>query len=162
MAEEKEYDVLLDGTEMAAALIERYSDSFVGIDPASVIVMAISNKKPPKSKRRPIALCRRLDPVTKSLLKHFNCPNVKYFIEFYGSDWLELSDQRRQAVMFHELMHIPTPGVDSLVPHDTEDFSPLIELWGCNWLDNPNLPNLLQGDKVIFNTGKIVELRQNA
>ena len=161
MSEEKDYDVLLDGTAMAASLIERYSDSFVGINPAAVIVMAITNKKPPKSKRRKIATCRRLDPVTRALLKHFNCPNVRYFIEFYGCEWLELSEERRQAIMFHELIHIPTPGAESLVPHNVEDFSVLIEMWGCDWINNPNLPNLLEGEKVQFNVGKIVEMRED-
>ena len=162
MSEEKEYNILVDGTEMAAALIERYNDSFIGVNPSSVIVMAISNKKPPKSSRRKLAVCKRIDPVTKALLRHFNCPAVRYFIEFYGCDWLEMSTARRHWVLFHELMHIPTPGHDSLVRHTVEDHLPMLETeYGIEWFDHPGLPDLLSGEKMQFNASKIAALRDN-
>ena len=163
MAEEKEYDVSQEGTEIAAAIIERYSDSLVGINPASVVVMLLTNKNPPKKKRRKIAVCHRLDPITKAFLRYYQCPNVLYMIEFYGCEWAEMSTPRRHWVLFHELIHIPTPGHESLVKHNVEDFSPLLSTeYGLDWFGNPNLPDLLEGEKQQFDVERIVQLREES
>ena len=126
------------------------------------MVMGVINKKPTKSKRRKLATIRRLDPVTKALLRYFECINILYFIEVNCLDWMSWSEPRRQMILLHELIHIPKPGEESLIPHDVEDFSALVEQFGCDWFNNADLPNLLGEEKVVLNYDKFSSIRKNS
>ncbi|MCD8117190.1 MAG: hypothetical protein LUE21_08795 [Oscillospiraceae bacterium] len=59
-----------------------------------------------------------------------------FIITFY-EDSLELSDESKEKLMYHELRHIgfePDTLKFSIVPHDIEDFKDVIEKWGVNWI----------------------------
>lgn len=59
-----------------------------------------------------------------------------FCITFYGNS-LMLTDDKRDILMEHELMHI---GIDNggcyIVPHDLSDFKDIVEKYGVNWVDD--------------------------
>lgn len=59
-----------------------------------------------------------------------------FCITFYY-DSLMLTEEKKEILMEHELMHI---GVDDagffIVPHDLSDFKEIVEKYGVDWVDN--------------------------
>ena len=58
-----------------------------------------------------------------------------FVITFYEGNTCNLTPEKMEHLMFHELKHV---GVDGsrfyLVPHDIEDFRVVIDQWGIDWI----------------------------
>lgn len=63
-------------------------------------------------------------------------PELDFIIELGHDAWQELNDDQRQAVILHELCHcginVKDDGSDTTIqPHEVEEFSKVIEVFGC-------------------------------
>jgi len=154
-AEEKEYAVIEEATEIIKQLKEVYEDELWTVIPEEVIVLGVSNKERPE-KQKNLAKTRRFVGPIKAILEEFSI-GKKYMIELYYSDWSIWTPARRQWILFKELLHIPNPNKKGLIKHDIEDFSVIMDAHGTShWFDQESLPDMLNGDKVEFNQDLIV------
>lgn len=61
--------------------------------------------------------------------------NADFIVTFYKKTCSALSEEKMKILMRHELKHIGIKGGKfSIVPHDVEDFSDIIEQHGMNWV----------------------------
>ncbi len=71
-------------------------------------------------------------------LKFFG--NFDYLLEFSEDVWSKIDDQTREILMWHELLHIQVTNdkegesVNTLYPHDVNEFYQIIQAHGINWL----------------------------
>ncbi|MCD8397549.1 MAG: hypothetical protein LUD12_10300 [Lachnospiraceae bacterium] len=59
-----------------------------------------------------------------------------FIITFYG-DSLDLSEETKEKLMYHELRHVGFEAETlkySIIPHDIEDFKDVINQWGVDWI----------------------------
>lgn len=70
-------------------------------------------------------------------LKHFG--NLDYIIEFSKDVWDKITDETKEIVMLHELLHIllkmnKSGDVDTKIfDYDIKDFSTIIKKYGVDW-----------------------------
>jgi predicted metallopeptidase len=149
MGEEKEYDLLVEGNQMVAALCQKYPKILWAVNPEQVVVLGITNKERPK-KMKKLATIRLISPAMKTILRAFGRKDIRFYIEVYAQDFSAWSNQRRQVILLHEILHISAPDERSLVRHDTEDFSLLLDAFGIDYWQKESLPDLLVGDAFPF------------
>ena len=148
--EPKAYEILPEAQEIIKQLCEHPSTKRIlwAIQPETVAVLCVTNKERPKGSKA-IAKVFRVTGPMEALLQA-NRIEVKYVIELYAHDWTTMTNSRRQAVIFHELLHIPPPVDSGLVKHDVEDFAIMIDAMGVNWFEADVVPEILSGE-VKFN-----------
>jgi len=145
--EEKSYKILDEGQQLVVQLKERYPKAMEFVEPKEVVVLAIEDA-PPKSKDWD-ARTHIMKGAIKAILELAKYP-VKFYIELYESEWKTWSNQYRQWLMFHELLHIPPPEASGLVKHDIEDFAVVLDKVGIEWQTAVALPDMLTGAPVQF------------
>ena len=156
MADDKSYDILDEGNELVVQLRQRYPNELRNVIPEEVVVLKIEDD-PPTSKDW-AAKIHLVKGAIKAMLTIYKCP-AKFYIELYEADWRSWSNQRRQWVIFHELLHVPDPEASGLVNHDVEDFAVVLDKVGLNWTDpQTSLPDMINGDLVEFNKKYIERL----
>ena len=147
--EETLYSVMPDGMEIISKLVKRYPDILWAVQPENILILGITNKERSKSNKK-LATITRPSGVIKAAFEFYNI-KIKYIIQVYYSDWVNWSEARRAAIIFHETLHVPSPTQDSgLVEHDVQDFRILTSVMGVNWPNLENIPSLLEGDLVQF------------
>lgn len=147
--EEKEYSVVKEAEDIIERLAKAYPDILWTVTPANVVVLGVTNKERP-SKMNRLAQIRSITGVTKALLEEYRV-GKKYIIELYWNDWNVWSPARREWVLFHELVHIPSPTEKGLVKHDVQDFSGIVNYFGeACWWQKETLPSLLDGEPIKF------------
>ena len=57
-----------------------------------------------------------------------------YFLEVMEENWTPLTDESKEIVVEHELMHISMSFDGSTIDHDTKDFRMIIEEHGLDYL----------------------------
>jgi len=58
-----------------------------------------------------------------------------FLITFYEPNVANLSEEKMEHLMYHELRHIGfKDGKFSIVPHDVEDFRDVVDKWGIDWI----------------------------
>lgn len=145
--EPKAYELLPEAQEMVKKLCQHPKASRIlwAVQPENVAVLCIVNKERPQSSKSLAKMSRVTGPM-EALLSANNI-EVKYVIELYAHDWKSMSNARRQAVIFEELLHIPPPVDSGLVKFDVEDFAIMIDAFGTNWTDSDtSLPEILSGE----------------
>lgn len=145
--EPKLYEVLNEAEEIVEKLCENEKIGKIlwAVVPKQVAVLCITNKERPKSLKT-IAKITRVSKPTEAVLDA-NKIDIRYIIELYASDWQSMSMAQKQAVIFHELLHIPSPLENGAVKHDVEDFAIMIDAFGPNWISrNEDLPEILRDD----------------
>jgi len=158
MAEEKEYTVLPEAKEIIKSLVERYPKILWTVRPELIEVLGVVNKERPKSSKK-MATIRKVAGATKALLEHNRIP-IEYIVELFCSDWQPMSPQKREWLLFHEVLHIPGPDEKGLIDHDTKDYSLILDAAGLNWWDRDDLPLLSTGDLVPFKEELAVKLHK--
>lgn len=75
--------------------------------------------------------CRKVQDVYKAFT------NYDFLITFYEPNIISFSDEQKEILMYHELLHIglEPSGKLYVVPHDIEEFYPIIEHWGMDWAE---------------------------
>ena len=79
---------------------------------------------------REIAAVRRIGP-PYDLLN----PSLKYILEVIAIKFDKLSEDAKNRVIEHELMHIPSSFDGTLVKHSIEDFQEILEKYGFNYTE---------------------------
>ena len=70
-------------------------------------------------------------------------PDVIYIIAvYYKSDWDNLTDPQRVALVMHQLLHISEKFDGGIVNHDVQDWGILVDSFGADYLSNKDLPDL--------------------
>jgi predicted metallopeptidase len=74
-----------------------------------------------------------------SELKHFG--KFDYLVEFSDDVWLKLTNELKEIVMYHELLHIKITTdkkgneKHQILDHNIKDFSEIINAYGIDWVD---------------------------
>jgi len=69
--------------------------------------------------------------LASGLVGHFS--RADFILEFNWTEWQDLSERQRVALVDHELTHCSTDlekGTSLIVPHDVEEFGSIVEKWG--------------------------------
>ena len=146
--EEKKYEVVNDAQILVRKLKERYASQMSMVNPDELVVLGVTNKTRGPTQKA-LATIHKLKPAEKKLLKLAKSP-LKYYIEVYFSDWDEWGEQRRQWILYHELLHVPAPKSRGLIDHDCEDFAAILDIVGVDWTLRDNLPDMLSGEPIPF------------
>jgi len=159
MAEEKTYEVLKEGKEIIKSLCERYPKILWAVRPELVEVLGVTNKERPKSSKK-MASIRKLSGATKALLENSQIP-TEYIVELFCSDWQPMSQQKREWLLFHEVLHISGPNSNGkLLDHNVKDFDLVLDVVNFGWFDRDDLPLLSSGELVPFKEELAVKLHK--
>ena len=144
--EPKAYEILPEAQEMVKALCKNEQTGRIlwAVEPESVAVLCIVNKERPQSNKVLAKMTRVTGPM--EALLSANDIEVKFVIELYAHDWKSMSNSRRQALIFSQLLHIPPPVESGIVKCDVDDFAIMIDAFGVNWADLEVVPNILDGE----------------
>jgi predicted metallopeptidase len=159
MAEEKNYTVITEAMDIIKALATRYPKELWTVRPETIIVLGITDRERPKSSKK-VATIRKVSGATKALLLHHHIP-TEYIIECYCADWTPLSPQKREWLLFHELLHVPGPDERGLIDHDVQDYAVVLDQVGLDWFKRDDLPLLTAGDPIPFKEELAVRLHKH-
>ena len=138
--QEKIYEEVTEARKIVQDLCSEYPDEMWAIRPDTIITLGVSNKERPKGSTK-LASIRPLKGATKALMQ-INNVGVRYLIELYWSDWNKWTEAQKNAVIFHELLHVDNE-IGKTVKHDIEDFRMMVDKLGVDWFNDTDLPNLL-------------------
>lgn len=59
-----------------------------------------------------------------------------FVITFYWPNCENLTNDKLEKLMYHELLHVGFAGEGSysIIPHDIEDFRDVVDKWGIDWI----------------------------
>lgn len=146
--EEKTYSVIEEAENIVKKLCEKYPEILWAVNPNEVGVFGVENAERPASSDT-LAKIRAVSGIYKALLEKNNV-NVKYLIEVYWSDWNEWKINKKQWIVFHELLHIPGPDKKGLIKHDIQDFALAVDVVGVDGYEDESLPDLFGDTPVKF------------
>ena len=145
---EKTYSEVKEAEGIVKELCSKYGDVLWAVKPEDVVVLGIDNKERGK-KNKTLAKIIPIKGLEKVIM-NLNKIKVQYAIEIYWSDYNKWSDQLKQWIIFHELLHISSEE-GRTIKHDVMDFRIMVDKVGVDWnTPNKSLPNLLSDD-VKFN-----------
>ena len=127
--------------EVAEAVWEAYEYLLEDVNLNDIYFALCTSKKADNAKdviRKGIS-----DPLSQKVGKR------RYQIAFYTSDWSEWTDAQKHAVVFEVLFSIDEDG--KYKKPDVQGFYPLIKTLGPDWMDDPNLVDILER-KIVFKT----------
>ena len=142
----KAYEILPEAQDMIRALCQYEGTSRIlwAVQPEEIAVLCIVNKERPQSSKV-LAKTSRVTGPMEALLSVNNI-EVKYVIEMFAHDWKSMTNSRRQALIFSQLLHIPPPVESGIVKCDVDDFAIMIDAFGVNWADADLVPEILSGE----------------
>ena len=141
------YEVNDEFNQMAVSIVEKYSEKFHDIEVDKICCVNISNKDNPRKEEGKTVgemgeRCWKTLPVKMPIALH--CPYT-YYIVMFASDWNELSEKHKLALVADALHSI---GIEdgSVNPCDTKGYHSMFSTLGLDFLSDPNIPNLLDDD----------------
>lgn len=138
MAQSKpEYESIDEYSNIASQLINKYPEVFGQLDVDKIKCVAITNKE--RSDRKPLWEVRSVPyPI------RMDCPYA-YYIIVYMSDWVELDDAHKAALVAASLHAIPfeSDKEGKVNQPDMKDYSNMLRTMGVDYMDSPDIPNLL-------------------
>ncbi len=119
---------------IAERLKSRYSEMLKYVNLGDIYFALCMSKKADNAK----AVIRKgiSDPLPQAVTRR------RYQIAFYASDWADWSDAQKHAMVFEALFSIDEDG--KYKRYDVQGFFPIIKTWGPDWMEDPNLPDLLE------------------
>lgn len=144
---EKIYSTVTEAQTMVKELCVKYAEAMWQVQPEIISVLGVENKERPKSSTK-LSKIKAIRGIEKAVFKQHDV-SVRYVIELFWSDWNEWSEEQRQWVIFHELLHVSHEETKA-IKHDCEDFMILLDAVGVNWFNAKRLPNMLN-TQVEFN-----------
>lgn len=115
---------------LAEAVMEEHPDVSHLKEFGCRIAYFISDKMKKSSQKIVFADTEKVKEKYKALVDY------DFIITFYEPCIQDLSDKAIKILMYHELMHIGYDGDKcKIIPHDTEDFKRILELFGVNWIE---------------------------
>lgn len=125
----KRYEVSEDVEKLANKVI---ADKNLDISPARIKYVLVY----PHINKKTAGRCIMARPMVKLF------GECDYIIQFSGDLWDKLDDDRKEILMYHELLHVLPVMNDrtgewnfKLRDHDIEDFSIIIKKHGTSWID---------------------------
>ena len=143
MAQEKpNYEVNDEFNGMAVQIVEKYSEKFDQIEVGKICCVNLTNK--PRKEVEGV-----VDRIWK--LKAVKMPEAihnpyGWYVILNSSDWDEMSGKHKLALVADVLHGIPND-VDSegrTNPCDTKGYLSMFNTFGIEYLDDPNIPDLLK------------------
>lgn len=145
MAQDKpEYEVNDEFNNMAAQLVEKYVEKFSNVEIDKVCCVNLSNKTR-KEKEGCVERIWSLQAVKMPVAIH--CP-YSWYVVLYSHDWEEMSEKHKVALVADVLHGLPN-GIDNegkVNPCDTKGYLSVFKTLGINYLDDPNIPHLLEDE----------------
>ncbi len=139
------YEVNDEFNQMAVSLVERYPEKFSNISVDKICCVNITNKDNPKVKEDLSVLSSsdlwKLKSVQMPMALH--CP-YSYYAILFQSDWESLSEKHKLAFVSDVLHGIGDEG--SVNPCDTKGFHAVFNTLGLDYLNDPEIPHLLNED----------------
>lgn len=127
-------DPILDG--YLREIISNNVFSLGYLSAALIKMVRVENKK-----TRQIADIRSIKyPSSLFTDKHF-------IVSVYAEKFDQLDEQRQKLIIAHELMHINREKEKSLLRHDKEDFRKIMKVFGIDWCENSDLPDVISTAK---------------
>jgi len=118
--------------EIACRLQEEYPDKFGDIDLSKVVFLRKDYKKKASGVVKKVKRAEA-KPVKKP---EYAFSQFTHIITTWGENFTELPLDKKQKVIYHELLHVPPNNVrGTIVDHDVEDFADCINKWGgTHWV----------------------------
>lgn len=124
MAEKRE--ISKEYAAIGQALI-RQRDELRHLESATIIYLESEHEKKSK-KKKVLGLCEKVQDKNKWAIP------ADFTITFYKPNIAHLTEEQKAAVVYHELLHVGWEKEEaSIIPHDTEDFMAVLELFGVRW-----------------------------
>lgn len=125
MAEKRE--ISKEYAAIGAALI-RQRDELRHLESATIIYLESEHEKK-RNKKKVLGLCEKVQDKNKWAIP------ADFTITFYKPNIAALTEEQKVAVVYHELLHVGWDEEEgaSIIPHDTEDFMAVLELFGVRW-----------------------------
>jgi hypothetical protein len=146
MAQEKaEYEVNEEFNVMAMRLVEKYPVKFDNIDVSKMCCVNITNKTR-KEKEGSAERIWKLQSVKMPVAIHCQ---YSWYTVLYSQDWEDLSDKHKAALVADVLHGIPNE-IDNeggINPCDTKGYLSIFKTLGIDYLDDPDIPDLLDAEK---------------
>lgn len=134
-----EYEELSEFIEIMKKLLDLYPGVFPNIDPEQIAAVKITNKPRSESKNQVWELKPVKAPIT------LFCPKI-YFVILYSSDW-DVFDEARKAAVVADVLFSISPEFDGLtVPFDKRDHSVILRTLGVDYMSEPVIANILDGN----------------
>jgi hypothetical protein len=136
-----EYEVLDEFKALAKLIVDKHPNVFYGIEVDAVQCVAITNKERPDTKAElwqvvPVKMPIRLD-----------C-QYGWYVVLFQEDWEEASDKQKKLIVASALCAIPA-GEDAegkANRPDFNDYAVMLRTFGVDYLDNSEVPDLLEDD----------------
>ena len=147
MAQEKpNYEVNDEFNNMAVQLVEKYAEKFDNIEIDKVCCVNLTNKDRKESEGT-------VDRIWK--LKAVKMPEAihnpyGWYVVLHSNDWDEMIEKHKLALVA-DVLHGLHNGLDNegrVNPCDTKVYLSIFQTLGIKYLDDPNIPHLLDEDVI--------------
>ena len=145
MAQDKpEYEVNEEFNIMATQLVEKYVDKFSNVEIGRVRCVNLMNK-PRKEKEGSSERIWKINAVKMPMA--MDSPFLWYVV-LHVQDWEDLSEKHRLALVADVLHGLPNE-IDNqgkVTPCDTKGYHSIFKTIGIDYLDDPDIPHLINDD----------------
>ncbi|MFA6088619.1 MAG: hypothetical protein WC755_02030 [Candidatus Woesearchaeota archaeon] len=132
-----EFERLTEWEEFAKQLVEFYPERFGHIDPSKLVAYIITNKEESDSSR-PYEM--QTDKLPMRLTNQYD-----YFIWFkQPSEWHDKPRNNKISLVIAAMERIDPEKPYSILPLDLRDQTSMVNTFGLNWYNNPNIPDALE------------------
>lgn len=139
MAKERpEYEVNEEFNKMAFQIIEKYPDHFYGAKVDQVCCVNIINKERTKTALWQLKAVKMPEALHNT---------YSYYVVLHSSDWDELNNKQKLAVVADVLHGIPKDELSegNVIKCDTKGYASMFRTFkGIDFLDDPDLPDILE------------------
>jgi len=124
------FEISTELKELASKVIASRKGLDGPASPECRIAYLYSDQAKKSSGKKVFADTEKLSDKVKALVPY------DFVITFYQPNTAPLTPEKMEILMYHELRHIgfAPDGKCSIVPHDVEDFSDILEDYGMKWV----------------------------
>ena len=137
-----EWAFVPEADEMVAKLVAKYPEKFGHIDPARVGCCMICGKEPPEAQDWDCQIGGVREPFVLFSTK-------TYLLWFFKCTWERYNKRQRCAMLFRQMVRISEEFDGKLLKEDLHDCRCLVKAFGVSYMDNPNLPDLVEEKQVL-------------
>lgn len=145
MAQEKpNYEVNDEFNGMAIQLVEKYAEKFNDIEIGKICCVNLTNK----TRKDDESVVDRIWKLKAVKMPEAIHNPYRWYVVLHSSDWDEMSEKHKVALVADVLHGIPS-GEDNegkINPCDTKGYLAIFQTLGIKYLDDPNIPHLLEDD----------------
>ena len=146
MAQEKpNYEVNDEFNSMAVKLVEKYAEKFDLIEVGKVCCVNVD-----KERKQREGCAERIWKLKAVKMPEAIHNPYGWYVILHASDWEEMSEKHKVALVADVLHGLPNEqdNEGKVNPCDTKGYLSIFQTLGINYLDDPNIPHLLDEDVV--------------